>query len=95
MMLNVRLLGAAMLCGVSVPNIGVWQPGSPPPPPTPSTAPHHRINELMNTSHSNMIHLSIFASRNASVSRLQCSVEVKGTHNEPPRSICSANIVQR
>ena len=47
MMLNVRLLGAAMLCGVSVPNIGVWQPGSPPPPPTPST--QHRNNELMNT----------------------------------------------
>ena len=49
---NVRLkcyMGAAMLCGVSVPNIGVWLPGSPPPPPTPSTALQHRNNQLMNT----------------------------------------------
>ena len=51
---NVRLkcylghLGAPMLCGVSVPNIGVWLPGSPSPP-TPSTALQHRNNQLMNT----------------------------------------------
>ena len=58
---NVRLkcyMGAAMLCGVSVPNIGVWLPGSPPHRPRPAP---HCSTATMNTGHSNVIHFYLFS----------------------------------